>query len=51
LPRKDIVAPKAAAPAPAPVKQQCGNIIPPTAKAECYAQIWSERYRRPRTGC
>ncbi|MBP1708873.1 MAG: hypothetical protein H6Q40_662, partial [Deltaproteobacteria bacterium] len=43
----DIVAPKAAAPAPAPVKQQCGNIIPPTAKAgECYAQILiPERYQ------
>ena len=47
LPKKDIVAPKAAAPAPAPVKQQCGNIIPPTAKAgECYAQILiPERYQ------
>ncbi len=38
LPKQDIVAPKAAA--PAPVKQQCSNIIPPTAKAgECYARI------------
>jgi hypothetical protein len=47
LPRKDIVAPKAAAAPPAPVKQQCQNLIPPTAKAgECYAQILvPERYQ------
>jgi hypothetical protein len=43
LPRKDVVEPKAAA---APAKQQCQNIIPPTAKpGECYARILvPERY-------
>ncbi len=42
LPKADVVT----APAPPPVKQQCGNVIPPTAKpGECYAQILiPERY-------
>ena len=46
LPKKDVVTAPAPPPPPAPAKQQCGNVIPPTAKAgECYAQILvPERY-------